>query len=233
MQVSGTGILPDAVIVQVNSGTQVTLNLPAIASATESISFYAVADGTSQAINSPPVFVGGSVNNQSMFFNPLRLSFKVYVSNQLLRQSPGVFVPILREQISRGIGSMLDNLALFGQGASAGQPEGIFSAATPVNFGGTGMTWPQIKTYQSSVLASDLSPDSFGVLMSPAMYNYLDQTQVYTGASYSIYEKLLDSHPDRVVIENSINPTTAMATTTTTSGTLTSGSVNVTGLTST
>src|SRR5215469_16458280 len=89
MQVAGNNILPDAVIVQVNIGTQVTMNLPANGSATEPISFYAVSDGTSQSINSPPVFVVGSVGTNSMFFNPRRLSFKVNVSNQL---------PLLRTQ---------------------------------------------------------------------------------------------------------------------------------------
>ena len=234
MAVSAVGLVPDTVITSITSGTAVAINNPAITSGSASVTFYSTNDGAAQANpNSPPVFVGGSVGTNSMFFNPLRLSFKVNVSNQLLRQSPAVFVPILREQISRGVGSMLDNLALFGTGPANGQPAGLFTAVTPVNFAATAMTWAQIKTYQSGVLSSDLAPDSFGVLMSPAMFNYLDQTQVYSGASYSLYEKLCDSHPDRVVIENSINPTRPMATVTTQSGTLTSGSVNVTGLTST
>jgi len=93
--------------------------------------------------------------------------------------SPTIFVPVLREQISRGISSMLDNLALFGTGPANGQPLGVFSAVTPVNLAATPMTWVNYQSYRQTILQTDLDPDTFGGIMSPAFLNYADQTQAY------------------------------------------------------
>lgn len=210
MMVSGTGILPDTVITQVVNATTITITNPAQASSTTaSLTFYAVVDGVTAATNSPPVFVGGSVGTAPMVFQPLRLSFKTNISKQLLAQSPDVFVPVLRDQLSRGISSMLDNLALFGTGPANGQPLGIFSATTPTNLGATPMTWVNYQTYRQNILQTDLDPDTFGGIMSPAFLNYADQTQAYgAGTSYSIYEKMMDGHPDRFFVGDEINTST-------------------------
>jgi hypothetical protein len=212
MMVSGVGIQPDTVISQVVNGTTVTITVPAIASGSVSLTFYAVVDGVAANPNSPPVFTGGSVGTAPMVFQPLRLSFKVPVSNQLLVQSPTVFTPVLREQISRGISSMLDNLALFGTGPANGQPLGVFSSVTPVNLAATPMTWVNYQGYRQSILQTDLDPDTFGGILSPALLNYVDQTQAYgAGTSYSIWEKMVDGHPERFFVGNEINTSTPMA----------------------
>jgi len=46
---------------------------------------------------------------------------------------------------------------------------------------------------------------SYGGIVSPGFLRYLDQTQSYTGASYSIWEKIKDDHEDRFLIGNEIN----------------------------
>ena len=213
MAVSGTGLLPNCVITQVVDGTHVTVTVPAItSSSTASLTFYAVSDGTNPIMpESEPVFTAGSVGANSLVFSPLRLGCKIKCSKQLLAQSPAVFIPILKEQISRGISSQLDNLALFGTGPANGQPLGIFSTVTPVNLAASPMTWANYQNYRTTILRTDLDPDSYGGILSPAFLNYADQTQAYTGASYSIWEKMVDGHPDRFFIGNEINTSTAMA----------------------
>jgi len=119
MSVSGASvgyISPSTIVQQINDGTHITLSQPALQGGTVSLTFWPSADGTSQAINSPPVFIGGTVGSTSMFFNPLRMSFKVNVSKQLLRQAPEVFTPILRDQLARGLGSMLDQFSIVWHG---------------------------------------------------------------------------------------------------------------------
>jgi hypothetical protein len=234
MMVSGTGIQSNTVISTVVDSTHVTLNAPALASSsTASLTFYAIVDGTQQSPNSPPVFLAGSVSGNPIQFQPLRLSVKIPVSKQLLAQSPDVFVPVLRDVISRSISGKLDDLALFGSGPANGQPLGIFNAVSPVNLGATGMTFAQYQLYRNAVLRTDLDPDSFGGLMSPDMLSYLDGTQFASNASYSILEKMRDvDYTHRFLTGNEVNVGTGMATTTTQTGTLNSTTA-VTGLTGT
>jgi HK97 family phage major capsid protein len=94
--------------------------------------FSTATDGTTVTPQSDPVFVGGSVGANPMIFSPLRLSFKTKVSNQLFARASRIFEPVLRNVISRGISSILDNLALYGTGTN-GQPLGVYSTVTPVN----------------------------------------------------------------------------------------------------
>jgi hypothetical protein len=176
-----------------------------------SLTFWVVADGVSQLVTSAPVFLAGTVGANSMILNPLRLGFRFGVSNNLLIQSPRIFVPVLREQISRGISSVLDNLALFGTGLN-GQPLGVFAATGSPTKLSSSMTWPNFQTYRTTILQQDLDPDSFGGVLSPSFLSYADQTQAYTGASYSIWEKMLDSHPERFHVGNEISTTTLMTT---------------------
>ena len=88
---------------------------------------------------------------------------------------------------------------------------GVFSAVTPVNLAASPMTWANFQTYRTSILKTDLDPDSFGGILSPDFLNYVDQTQAYTGASYSIWEKMRDGSPERYQVGNEINSTTGMA----------------------
>jgi len=111
------------------------------------------ADGTAVTVQSDPVFVGGSVGPNPLIFSPLRLSFKTKISNQLLKQAARIFEPVLRNIISRGISSMLDNLSLYGTGTN-GQPLGICSATTPVAKTGS-LAWADYKSAQQSVLETD------------------------------------------------------------------------------
>jgi hypothetical protein len=91
------------------------------------------------------------------------------------------------------------------------------------------MTWPNYQMYRNAILKTDLKPSSFGGILSPDMLSYLDQTQAYSNASFSIYEKMIDGH-DNFYCGNETNPGGPMAATTSQSCTLTSGSTNVTGV---
>jgi HK97 family phage major capsid protein len=135
--------------------------------------FSTATDGTTVTPQSDPVFVGGSVGANPMIFSALRLSFKTKVSNQLFAQASRIFEPVLRNVISRGISSILDNLALYGTGTN-GQPLGVYSTVTPVNLTTTPLTWsgtlPKGYTnYRELVRETDLDPDSYGVIISPAI----------------------------------------------------------------
>jgi HK97 family phage major capsid protein len=171
--------------------------------------FSTLSDGTTVTAESEPVFTGGSAGANSLIFSPLRLSFKAKVSNQLFKQSASVFEPVLKDLVSRGISSMIDNLALFGSGTS-GQPLGVYSTVTPVNLTTTPLTWSGTLpngyvNYREAVRESDLDPDSYGVIISPAMENYLDATQFASGASYTLLDKIKDGSPDRVFCGNEIS----------------------------
>ena len=145
MSVSGAGLVPD--FTAVVDGTHVTVTNPAIAtSSTASLTFFASADGTGTAFaNSPPVFVSGSVSTNPMLFQPLR------------------------EQLSRGISSMVDNLALFGTGPANGQPLGVFAATGSPTKLSTSMTWINHQTYRTTILQTNLGPDSYGGIVSLGM----------------------------------------------------------------
>jgi hypothetical protein len=137
--------------------------------------FSANADGTSQASDLPAVCTGGTIGTNSMIFSPLRLSVKVVVSNQLLLQGGKLFESVFKDMLSRAVSGKLDDISLFGSGAS-GQPLGVFSTVTPINLAATPMTWGNFCGYRQVILQTDLDPDRFGVIVSPAMHNYLDTT---------------------------------------------------------
>jgi hypothetical protein len=65
--------------------------------------------------------------------------------------------------------------------------------------------------YRQVILQTDLDPDTFGVIVSPAMQDYLDTTQWATYASYSIWEKIQDGHSNRCLVGNEINTNTSMS----------------------
>jgi hypothetical protein len=75
---------PDTLIQQIVNSTTLTLNQPALQGGTVTLNFWSVSDGTSQMTSSPRIFLAGTVGGNPMFFSPLRLCFKVGVSNQLL-----------------------------------------------------------------------------------------------------------------------------------------------------
>jgi hypothetical protein len=109
-------------------------------------------DGTSVLTQSDPVFTGGSVGANSMIYSPLRLTFKTQMSRQLYVQGGPFFEAVLREQVSRGISGMLDNLALYGSGAS-GQCLGLYSTVTPSNLGTAGTQNGTLTSGSTSVTA--------------------------------------------------------------------------------
>jgi hypothetical protein len=108
MLVSGAtpGQIPPSTIIQtVVDGTHLTLSQPALQSGTVSLNFWAAADGTSELPTSAPSFLAGTVGGNSMILQPLRLAVRFGVSKQLLAQSPQVFTPVLKTQISKAISS--------------------------------------------------------------------------------------------------------------------------------
>jgi hypothetical protein len=166
-------------------------------------SFSTITDGTSATVQSDPVFVGGSVGANSMIFSPLRLSFKTKVSNQLFKQAARIFEPTLRDILSRGISSMLDNLALYGTGTN-GQPLGVYSATTPVAITGS-IAWADYKAALLGVMQTDLDPDSFGLITSPSFQNILDTELWTTGGVDSFWEKIANRYKDRMFVGNEIS----------------------------
>jgi hypothetical protein len=201
---------PSTAIQQVVNSTTLLLNQPALqSSATTSLTFWTVADGTVTATTqSAPVFTGGNISGVSMIFHPLRMSFKINVSNQLLRQASSIWEPVIRDQIARGVSSTLDNLALFGTGPANGQLLGIFSAVRPINLGATPMTCANYTGYRAQIKKTDLDPDSFGLVMSPDFEGYLDSTAWATGTSLTLLDKI---GKDIVYVGNEISTSTAMA----------------------
>jgi hypothetical protein len=87
-----------------------------------------------------------------MIFSPLRLCFKTQMSRQLYVQGGQLFEAVLREQVSRGISSMVDNLSLYGTGAS-GQCLGLYSIITPANLGTAGTQNGTLTSGSTSVTA--------------------------------------------------------------------------------
>jgi hypothetical protein len=88
------------------------------------------------------------------------LGVRFAVSKQSLAQSPTIFGPVLREQISRSISSMVDNMALFGTGPQSGQALGVFAGCGSPAKLSSGMTWPNYQNYRTRILQTDLQPDS-------------------------------------------------------------------------
>jgi len=74
------------------------------------------------------------------------------MSRQLYVQGGQLFESVLREQVSRGISSMVDNLSLYGSGAS-GQCLGVYSFASPVNLGTAGSQSGTLTSGSTSVTA--------------------------------------------------------------------------------
>jgi hypothetical protein len=206
-------ISPSTIIQTVVDGTHLTLSQPALqSSATASLTFWATSDGTSQLNVSAPVFLGGNLSGVSLVLQPLRLGVKFAVSKQLLTQSPKIFVPVLRDQISRSISAMIDSMALYGTGPANGQVTGLFVATgspTKLSFN---MTWANYQSWRTAILQTNLEPNTYGGIVSPGMLSFLDSTQAYSGASFSIWEKMRDSIEDRFVVGNEINANTQMNT---------------------
>jgi hypothetical protein len=166
-------------------------------------------DVTSQATNSPPSFTGATIGTNVIIFSSLRLGVKVFVSKQLFQQGGEQFARVFRDMLSRAIGGKLDDMALFGSGAS-GQPLGVYSAVTPVSLGASSMTLANFTSYRSSILATDLDPDSFGMIMSPAFEAYIHST-VFTGGYTTIGDAIQRMvGPERLFVGNEINTSTAM-----------------------
>jgi hypothetical protein len=171
--------------------------------------FSTATDGTTAATDLPPSFTGGTLGTNVMIFSPLRLGVKVVVSKQLFQQGGEQFSRVFRDMLSRAVSGKLDDLALFGSGAS-GQPLGIYSAVTPVSLGASSMTLANFTGYRSAILATDLDPDSFGMIMSPSFEAYIHST-AFTGGYTTIgdaIQRLVGR--ERLFIGNEISTTTAM-----------------------
>jgi hypothetical protein len=135
----------------------------------------------------------------------------VVVSKQLFQQGGEQFGRVFRDMLSRAISGKLDDMALFGSGAS-GQPLGVYSAVTPVSLGATSMTLANFTGYRSAILGADLDPDSFGMIMSPAFESYIHST-AFTGGYTAIGDAIQRMvGPDRLYVGNEINTSTAMTT---------------------
>jgi Phage capsid family len=111
---------------------------------------------------SDPIFAGYSVS-------PKRVSAMLVVSNQLLRQQNGPDLErILINDLSRQLGSYLDQCALYGGGPAAHQPTGL------VNVPGVAQGVPidaadllgSFCALEAQIEAANVSLDSYGVIVS-------------------------------------------------------------------
>jgi hypothetical protein len=206
-------ISPSTIVQQVVNSTTFQLSQPALQSGSVSLTLWAAADGTSQLPTSQPTFLGGTSSGNSLILQPYRLGVRLAVSKQLLAQSPKLFTPILRQQLSKSISSAIDNMALFSTGGANAQPTGVFAACGSPAKLGSAITWINYQAYRTAIFQTDLDLASYGGIVSPAMLSYLDQTQAYgAGTSYSISEKVRDDTESRFLVGNEINSGTPMNT---------------------
>jgi hypothetical protein len=148
---------------------------------------------------SEPSFTDRLVGTFSQDYQPQRISAKINVSRNLFRLNPSVFVPTFREICSRAVSSKINEIALYGD-ANNSSLNGLLQIAPVAALGTTPMTWTNYKGYRSSILKTDISPDSYAVIMSPDFENFADSTQQFTGSSYTIFTKIKDQCP--VIIGN-------------------------------
>lgn len=125
--------------------------------------------------------------------SPKRISGLINVSNQLLRQQTGPELDrILISDISRQLGSYLDQIALYGAGPASNQPTGLINVSgvaqalpiTPPNFHAS------FVAIESQIEAANVDMTNYGVLVSPATKKILRTTPSFTGGSITTWAEL-------------------------------------------
>jgi hypothetical protein len=115
---------------------------------------------------------------------PKRVTIQIPVSLQMLTQTAGVAEMIIRRQIRRALGTLMDSLALFGDGYSD-QPLGLIN--TPgvgvVTFGGAA-TWPNVLLFEEQISLQNSDEEKLGWAISPATRNRWKQISRISATNY-------------------------------------------------
>ncbi len=123
----------------------------------------------------------GDLGTNQIVLVPKRLSAEVIVSNQLLVQTSADFDKILIADLSRALSSVLDQTALYGDGVD--KPLGI--ANTPgtlrLPYAAADPFWEYLVSAEVGIAGANVSMESFGNIMSPAIAGKCRITPVTVG----------------------------------------------------
>lgn len=122
---------------------------------------------------------------------PKRLAALEIVSRQLLIQSPGL-EEMLRSDLSRQLGSLVDQVCLLGTGAASNQPTGLAATAGvhQIPFTGGAPSYANFAHAERLCGEANISMDSYAVITSPAGKEVLQTTPLVAGYPVSIWDKL-------------------------------------------
>ena len=137
-------------------------------------------------VSSDPVFAGYNVS-------PKRISGLLTVSRQLLAQQTGPELDrILISDLSRQLGSLLDQVALYGTGPTGNQPLGLtgvpgVSQAFPITLTDLHGSFCDL---EAQIEAANVDLTNYGVLVSPGSRKILRTTPSFTGGSITTCDEL-------------------------------------------
>lgn len=146
--------------------------------------------------NSDPGFLGFNVT-------PHRISAMLYVSKQLLAQTSEELDRILIADISRQLGSYLDQCALYGTGSANHQPLGLANvsgvSAIPITQTDFHTSFCQA---EATIEVADVSMDSYAVLASPGAKELLRTQPAFTGGHLPVWNLLRNPQSSPEVSDN-------------------------------
>jgi hypothetical protein len=124
--------------------------------------------------------------------SPKRISAMIVVSAQLLRQAPPDLDVILISDISRQLGSYLDQAALYGTGVANNQTLGLVGVAgvnqnVPIDPADPHSSFCNL---EELIENANVEMDSYGVLTSPATKKILRTTPSFPGGSFTTWSEL-------------------------------------------
>ena len=125
--------------------------------------------------------------------SPKRISGLINISTQLLKQQTGPDLDrILISDISRQLGSYLDQVALYGAGPSGNQPTELVNVSgvvqgVPIDSADLHSSFCAL---EAQIEAADVDMGSYGVLVSPTTKQTLRTTPSFTGGSLTTWSEL-------------------------------------------
>jgi hypothetical protein len=150
------------------------------------------------AIPSDPGFSGPQLR-------PMRISGETIVSAQLLRQrADDPLSRILANDLSRQVGSYLDQAALYGQGSAANQPQGLTTTAGVQALTFTGPDYAAFATAKAAIEGVNLDMGTYGEPVSPTTRLTLSTTPAFSGVGASAWEKLIRPQSSPEIKDNNV-----------------------------
>jgi hypothetical protein len=134
----------------------------------------------------------GDLGTDQIVLSPKRLSAQVIVSLQLLRQTGADFDRILIADLSRALSSYLDQEILYGP-SGPDRITGIISwpGTHRVDYLATDPLWPMLVSCETLVADANLSLDSFGNIVSPAVRDKLRITPTWPDQGNLCWNEML------------------------------------------